>query len=125
MSPANVPAYGTLTLSDAWGALLEPAPITPSAGEEAEAFRLLAGTIKAVHRAHHKVTDEKDAVIVSPGIMSGNTDTRHYWALTKHIFRYSHSWAGDHSFLTRGVHTVNERELPCSPTNDKLLMSYL
>ena len=69
---ANAPAYGTLTLSDAWGAALEPAPITPSAGHDAGAFKLLAGTIKTVYRAHRNVTDD-ETVIVSPGIMSGNT----------------------------------------------------
>ncbi|GJE90960.1 carboxypeptidase S [Phanerochaete sordida] len=107
ISEKGAPAYGSLTLSDAWGAALEPAPITPSAGEDAGAFRLLAGTIKTVYRVHRNVTDD-ETVIVSPGIMSGNTDTRHYWPLTKNIFRYSHSWSGDRSWLSRGVHTVNE-----------------
>lgn len=106
---ADTPAYGTLTLSDAWGTALEPAPITPSTGEDAGAFRLLAGTIKTVYRAHRNITDD-ETVIVSPGIMSGNTDTRHYWPLTKNIFRYSHSWAGDSSWLSYGVHMVNESE---------------
>lgn len=69
---ADAPAYGTLTLSDAWNAALEPAPVTPSAGEDAGAFRLLAGTIKTVYRVHRNITDD-ETVIVSPGIMSGNT----------------------------------------------------
>ena len=72
LSDTGAPAYGSLTLSDAWGAALEPAPITPSAGEDAGAFRLLAGTIKTVYRVHRNVTDD-ETVIVSPGIMSGNT----------------------------------------------------
>jgi Gly-Xaa carboxypeptidase len=127
LTDADAPAYGTLELSDAWGAALEPAPITPSTGDEAGAFRLLAGTIKSVYRTHRNVTDD-ETVIVSPGIMSGNTgmwldsrfarrmlrlcvDTRHYWALTKNIFRYGHSWTGNRSWLSRGVHTVNECKL--------------
>ncbi|KIP10027.1 hypothetical protein PHLGIDRAFT_66515 [Phlebiopsis gigantea 11061_1 CR5-6] len=107
ISAAGAPAYGSLTLSDAWGASLEPAPITPSSGDNAGPFELIAGTIKTVYRAHRHVTGD-ETVIVSPGIMSGNTDTRHYWALTEHIFRYSHSWSGDRSWLSRGVHTINE-----------------
>jgi Gly-Xaa carboxypeptidase len=35
----------------------------------------------------------------------GNTDTRYYWKLTRHIFRYSHGHAED----VREVHTVDER----------------
>ena len=51
---------------------MEPAPITPSSGDEAAPFKLMAGTIKTVYRAHRNVTDD-ETVIVSPGIMSGNT----------------------------------------------------
>ena len=72
ISGANAPAYGSLTLSDAWGASLEPAPITPSSGDDAEPFKLLAGTIKTVYRTHRNVTGD-ETVVVSPGIMSGNT----------------------------------------------------
>ena len=72
LSDVDAPAYGTLELSDAFIDGVEPAPITPSSGDEAGAYRLLAGTIKSVYRAHHSVTDD-DTVIISPGIMSGNT----------------------------------------------------
>lgn len=72
LTDANTPAYGTLTLSDAWGVSLEPAPITPSRGDDAEPFRLLAGTIKATHNAARGITGDNN-VVVSPGIMSGNT----------------------------------------------------
>ncbi len=63
-------SYGKLTLSDAWGAGLEPAPITPT-GPDAAPYQLLAGTIKATNRHHRGFTG--DGVVVSPGIMSGNT----------------------------------------------------
>jgi hypothetical protein len=33
------------------------------------------------------------------------TDTRHYWSLTKHIFRYGHRGAADGY---NGAHTINE-----------------
>jgi Gly-Xaa carboxypeptidase len=36
---------------------------------------------------------------------SGNTDTRRYWNLTSHIFRYSHVRSSD----TAGIHSVDER----------------
>ncbi len=37
-------------------------------------------------------------------------DTRYYWKLTEHIFRYGHNWSGDRGWLARGAHTVNEGE---------------
>lgn len=62
------PAYGTLTLSDAWGAALAPAPITPT---DAAPYQLLSGTIKATYNSHRSL--QGDNVAVAPGIMSGNT----------------------------------------------------
>nr|POE69007.1 carboxypeptidase s [Quercus suber] len=55
------------------------APITPTNVDRVTPYSVLAGTTKAVHGAD---------VLVSPGMMTGNTDTRYYWDLTKHIFRY-------------------------------------
>ncbi|CAL1714699.1 unnamed protein product [Somion occarium] len=96
------PAYGKLRLSDAWGAGLTPAPITPT-DKDAAPYQLLAGTIRATYNAHRGGDD----VVVSPGIMSGNTDTRYYWKLTPHIFRYNHHYTGN-STLFQDIHTVNE-----------------
>ena len=39
---------------------------------------------------------------------SGNTDTKYYWDLTPHIFRYNHK--ATPKKLVNGVHTVNECE---------------
>ncbi|CDO73281.1 hypothetical protein BN946_scf185008.g43 [Trametes cinnabarina] len=97
-------AYGTLTIGDAWGAALEPAPVSPI---DAPEYALLSGTIKATYNAHREL-DGNDNIIVSPGIMSGNTDTRYYWALTPHIYRYNHANSGNGTALENGVHTVNE-----------------
>lgn len=36
-------------------------------------------------------------------------DTRHYWGLTEHIFRYGHRNQGKDSALA-GMHTTNEGE---------------
>ena len=36
-------------------------------------------------------------------------DTRYYWSLTDHIFRYNHHFTGNASIArARGIHTVNE-----------------
>ncbi|KAJ1311788.1 hypothetical protein OPQ81_010254 [Rhizoctonia solani] len=98
-SRANVTTgkVGTLTLSDAWGTALDPAPITPTEGTEAAAYKLLSGVIR--HTRGSKKT------VVSPAIMSGNTDTRYYWKVTPNIFRYSHMSDKD---VYNGAHTINE-----------------
>lgn len=106
ISNEDAPSYGTLILSTAFGDGLEPAPVTPS-GEDAAPFQLLSGTIKATYNSHRNISGS-DAIIVSPGIMSGNTDTRFYWKLTDHIFRYGHLGVANGGSLPSGVHTVNE-----------------
>ncbi|KAG6810887.1 hypothetical protein H0H92_009917 [Tricholoma furcatifolium] len=106
LSPEGAPAAGTLTLSDAYGTALEPAPVTPSS-LESHPWKLLSGTIKAIFDSRNDVMGGKE-VIVSPGMPSGNTDTRYYWDLSKHIFRYSHWDAGTQVNSLDGVHTVNE-----------------
>ena len=105
VSEEGAPASGTLTLSDASQDGLEPAPITPT-GPDAAPYQLLSGTIKATYNAHRSI-DDPDSIIVAPGIMSGNTDTRFYWKLSQHIFRYNHYNAAGENPLS-GVHTVNE-----------------
>ncbi|KAI0704317.1 hypothetical protein BC835DRAFT_817562 [Cytidiella melzeri] len=97
---------GDIVLSDAWGTALEPAPLTPTNGdedEESRAYRLLMGTIKAALKASPKYKDRD--VVVMPKLSLGNTDTQSYWNLTRHIFRYGHS---DESGEYNGLHTVNE-----------------
>ena len=107
ISEEGAPASGTLTLSNAFQTGLEPAPITPT-GVDAAPYQLLSGTIKATYNAHRSINDA-DSIIVAPSIMSGNTDTRFYWKLSPHIFRYNHHNAvgGD---AVSGLHTVNECE---------------
>ncbi|KAI0322814.1 carboxypeptidase S [Amylostereum chailletii] len=106
VSSPDAPAYGTLTLEDAWGTALKPAPITPT-DADAVPFRILSGTIRATYDAHRDLKGG-DNIFVSPGIMSGNTDTRYYWQLSEHIFRYNHHNSGTGTALSNGVHTVNE-----------------
>ena len=71
ISTEDGPAAGTLTLTHAFGTVLEPAPVTPTS-EDSAPWQLLSGTIKATFNAHRDL-DGADNIIVSPGIMSGNT----------------------------------------------------
>ena len=105
ISEGGASASGTLTLSAAFQDGLEPAPITPT-GADAAPYQLLSGTIKATYNTHRSINDT-DPVIVAPSIMSGNTDTRFYWRLSPHIFRYNHYNAAGKRPLS-GIHTVNE-----------------
>jgi len=41
------------------------------------------------------------------------TDTRFYWKLSQHIFRYNHHNAGDSTNSLGGIHTVNECQFSC------------
>ncbi|KAJ2934048.1 hypothetical protein H1R20_g3051, partial [Candolleomyces eurysporus] len=86
---------------------VEPAPFSPS-GPKDLPFQLLSGTIKATFNAHRHLGDVNE-ITVSPGMMTGNTDTRHYWDLSKHIFRYNHHYGGKKPDPSaNGIHTVNE-----------------
>ena len=110
ISEEGASASGTLTLSAMIQNSLEPAPITPI-GEDAAPYQLLSGTIKATYNAHRSINDA-DTVIVAPSTMSGNTDTRFYWKLSPHIFRYNHH-SGSGRRPPPGIHTVNECTLSC------------
>lgn len=61
---------------------LEPAPISPV---DAEAYRILSGTIKNVL----KPLGTDDELVVTPYLMPANTDTKFFWALTKNIYRFT------------------------------------
>jgi Gly-Xaa carboxypeptidase len=73
VSPEDEPSEGALTLTDAWGTALEPAPITPT-DEDSAPWQLLSGTIKATYNAQRGL--EGDNIVVSPGVPSGNTGGR-------------------------------------------------
>jgi Gly-Xaa carboxypeptidase len=124
ITDADAPAFGILTLSEAYTPGLEPAALSPT-GHDAVPYQLLSGTIKAAYNSHRGVSGD-DSILISPGIMSGNTgqlyhvltyailmplvDTRYYWKLTEHIFRYGHMDGASGGSLSSGVHTVNEGE---------------
>ncbi|KAI0259581.1 carboxypeptidase S [Gloeopeniophorella convolvens] len=83
-------------LTTAYGIELEPSPVTPTTGHKP--WNLLSGVIK------DSLAHTQKEVVVSPVVALGNTDTRHYWPLTKHIFRYSHIDATGY----QGAHDVDE-----------------
>ncbi|PVI05162.1 carboxypeptidase S [Periconia macrospinosa] len=100
---ALIPFNGTETPSSitlsAHSTLLEPAPTSPTFESRLTPFDILSGTTRALYS-----TD----VLVAPGIMTGNTDTRYYWDLSEHIFRYGPGWDKEQVGLG-DIHTVDER----------------
>lgn len=95
-------AFGHLEMVDAYGTELEPAPVTPTFGSGP--YELLAGTIISSLGTSPRSDIPKKAFL-APTLSTGNTDTKWYWKLTKHIFRYGHVNSGD---SYNGAHTVNE-----------------
>ncbi|KAI1084239.1 carboxypeptidase S [Whalleya microplaca] len=88
----------SITLN-AGSATLEPAPVTPTSVETVTPYFVLSGTTRALYGEAH---------LVAPGIMTGNTDTRYYWDLTKHIFRYNPGWDPKQEGFD-GIHTIDEK----------------
>lgn len=109
---------GYFVISD-FGTFIEPAPLTPTNGEAWETF---AGTVRHVFEKHAgPIVDpiagsnsesfdaeplENKPVIVAPALMVANTDTKHYWSLTKNIYRFSPTRLTD-TTMNR-IHTVDE-----------------
>ncbi|KAJ3046843.1 hypothetical protein HDU99_009666, partial [Rhizoclosmatium hyalinum] len=79
---------------------LEPAPVSPSNGAGDRGWDVLEGTIHHVFDKSAK-SGKLGKIIVSGGMMAGNTDTKHYWALSKSVYRF-----GPVDGLN--VHTVDE-----------------
>ncbi|KAI3393062.1 hypothetical protein diail_4771 [Diaporthe ilicicola] len=94
---AETPSSITLKV----GHLLEPAPVSPtdSDAEGATPYSVLSGTTRALYG---------EDVVVSAGLMTGNTDTKFYWDLTKNIFRYNPGFDPEQNFMD-GIHTVDEK----------------
>lgn len=79
--------------------VLEPAPLTPTTPDSL-AWSVLSGTTRALYGSD---------IILSPGLMTGNTDTRYYWALSKNIFRFNPSRGRGKDAGMGRIHTVDER----------------
>ncbi|KKA28460.1 hypothetical protein TD95_002573 [Thielaviopsis punctulata] len=92
-----------------WPSLLEPAPVTPTNVDSLTPYKILAGTTRALYGTN---------ITVTPGIMTGNTDTRYYWDVTEHIFRWAPHYDGlGKNAIRNGVHTVNEHMTVLSHIN--------
>ncbi|PLB52446.1 carboxypeptidase S [Aspergillus steynii IBT 23096] len=100
-TPAN-----HLTLSTLSEPLL-PAPVSPtdllSPNGEETVWARFAGVTRSVFESIPSLKGKK--VVVSGDIMTGNTDTRFYWNLSRNVYRWSPSRAGK----TLNIHTVDER----------------
>lgn len=114
---------GKVHLEVAFNSALESAPQTPVTGAEAGPWRLLSSVIRSTWPGNTNKKDSAPASIskgkgngndvpitVVPSTMIGNTDTKSYWSLSRHIFRFapgtlepSKVGAGGN-----GIHTVDE-----------------
>jgi len=61
----------------------EVAPVSPSTAADSPAWALFAGSIR--HAYAHLGQD----VIVAPSLMTGGTDTKFYWNLSRNIWRFT------------------------------------
>ncbi|CAK9441157.1 uncharacterized protein LODBEIA_P50260 [Lodderomyces beijingensis] len=83
---------------------LEAAPVTPT---DDNVWKYLSGVTRHVFE-DLVFTNITYPIVSSPSIMTGNTDTRYYWNLTRNIFRYSPFFVD--SFIGGlGIHSVDER----------------
>ena len=68
---AGYPAAGKLTLSDAFGTALEPAPITPTTNSPP--YELLSGVIRGVIETSQRDIYQGKKVFVAPSILLGTS----------------------------------------------------
>ncbi|RYP23442.1 hypothetical protein DL765_001147 [Monosporascus sp. GIB2] len=78
---------------------LEPAPITPTSVEGVTPYSVLSGTTRALYGID---------LLMAPGLTTANTDTRYYWDLTRHIFRFNPGWDPEQEGMGN-IHTVDEK----------------
>jgi Gly-Xaa carboxypeptidase len=81
---------------------LSPSPISPT-GLDSKVWATFSGVLRQVFE---DIETFKGKTVVPIGdIMTGNTDTIHYWNISRNIYRFSPAREG-----TRiGIHTVDER----------------
>jgi len=76
---------------------LEPSPVSPY---DSDAYQIFTGTIKQTFPG-----TRGDEVIVAPSLMTGNTDTKFYWRLSRNIYRFAPVREGGRE----NAHTVDEK----------------
>jgi Gly-Xaa carboxypeptidase len=85
-------SVGQIILSD-FDEPLEPSPVSPF---DSDAYKTFTGTIKQTFGEDY---------VVAPSLMTGNTDTKFYWNLSRNIYRFSP--VRDEGRAS--AHTVDER----------------
>ena len=85
-------AVGQVILED-FDEPLEPSPVSPF---DSNAYKTFTGTIKQTFGEDY---------IVAPSLMTGNTDTKYYWNLSRNIYRFSPVRDEGRA----NAHTVDER----------------
>lgn len=85
------------------GKSLEPAPVSPTSGP---VWDLIAGTIQDVFENGVFAEQPDVDIYVTTILMSGNTDTRYYWNLSKNIYRFAASIIDPSTMKT--IHSVDE-----------------
>ncbi|KAL0961081.1 hypothetical protein HGRIS_006064 [Hohenbuehelia grisea] len=99
----NRSPQGHLQVVQVNGAGREPSPVSPTLGSAP--WEILSGTILATLKSSLEGNYNDMNMIAQPTFIGvGNTDTGHYWDLTKNIYRYAHLQEG-HS---QGEHGINE-----------------
>ncbi|KAK6454906.1 Gly-X carboxypeptidase [Scheffersomyces xylosifermentans] len=83
---------------------LETAPVSPA---NDTVWKYIAGTTRHVFE-DLVFTNKTEPIIVSPVLMPANTDTRHYWDLTRNIYRYSPFFSPD-DISESHIHSVDEK----------------
>ncbi|KAI5953020.1 CPS1 [Candida theae] len=100
--PKDTPYAGEFKITGNKG--LEAAPLTPT---DDTVWKYLSGVTRHVFE-DLVYTNLTYPIATAPAIMSGNTDTRYYWNLTRNIFRYSPFYVYN-ILVGSGVHSVDER----------------
>ena len=84
------------------GTPLIPAPVSPTTVGTDAVWTRFSGVTRSAFESVPSLAGK--TVVVSGNIMTGNTDTRFYWNLTRNIYRWSPSRFGG----AANVHTVDE-----------------
>ncbi|XHG09366.1 hypothetical protein AWENTII_012430 [Aspergillus wentii] len=98
-STDGLPTINHLTLITLSKPLL-PAPVSPV---DNSVWSRFSGVTRSVFESAPSLAGKK--VVVSGDVMTGNTDTRFYWALSRNIYRWAPARVG-HAL---NIHTVDER----------------
>ncbi|KAF2452406.1 hypothetical protein BDY21DRAFT_259245, partial [Lineolata rhizophorae] len=100
--PKHPAKQGTLYLTSKDD--LSPSPVS-STGADSPTWSRFAGVLRAIFEDSRAPEMKGRTVVPAGGIMTGNTDTLHYWNVSRNIYRFSPAREGSRI----GVHTVDER----------------